>query len=388
MKRAIWRALLAVGLVLGLVTPSRAQEATLPSTPVEVAGWQFNRVDLGAWQLYYPPSLPPEIAMRSAEAIQIAVQRVPSRLGVAAPPAVFYILPSKADLDRALVEIGQQSARSISPSQNGRSVRTGSYPGVYYNGAGFRTVALALAGLGHEYTHAVQRTLARDRAIPDWFNEGLAEYFEAELPAEIDSEPPMRRLVQDGRAANEARQDSLPRISSLMTQAQWDQASATNTELPYITSRLAMEQLLLVSGPGSVVQVLNALGEGLPFEQAFAQVYGISFVAFEEIFQAYTTGPLQARFGSGLAVHAPRTTLSSRLQFVAIGLASGEAYTREYQGPGGCASAGNGTADQRGFASFIFTPTNPRCTGRWTLRLVGTQGTTATIEFEVVAPES
>lgn len=126
------------------------------------------------------------------------------------------------------------------------------------------------ATLVHEYIHAVVDDLAGGQAgrLPNWFNEGLAEYVE------------WRYLGLDGpsvglRAAlrNEDKAGQLPTLRMM------DRGMLINDpdpEASYAFSAMTVQQLLERGGAEKLLQLVRLVGSGTEFREALSQQYGLS----------------------------------------------------------------------------------------------------------------
>jgi hypothetical protein len=118
--------------------------------------------------------------------------------------------------------------------------------------------------LSHELTHAIVSTLAGSEA-PAWLHEGLAGVFEQSGPAdelEFLSRTPSR----------------LP-LSALMQS--FSVLPDDSVSLAYALSAAAVKRLIDLRGASSVVSLLRALREGVPFENAFQAQSGMRFQDFD-----------------------------------------------------------------------------------------------------------
>ena len=112
--------------------------------------------------------------------------------------------------------------------------------------------------LAHEYVHSIVFALAR-RRVPAWFNEGLAAALETDRPP--DAPPVMLRL------------GSLERS--------FQNLSGRDARAAYEFSAAAVQRLLEESGGFTLVTLLGDVGDGVPFEQAFAHRTGRTLAEFE-----------------------------------------------------------------------------------------------------------
>ena len=120
--------------------------------------------------------------------------------------------------------------------------------------------------LAHEYVHAVVASLAGHN-VPVWLNEGLATSFEP-----------------DGAAFGEqvlARVNGRPRLDQL--EESFSGLTSTQALVAYAFSVLAVKRMLQFRGPSSIVLLLQDLGQGVPFVEAFHQRMGMTYDEFQSM---------------------------------------------------------------------------------------------------------
>jgi len=109
--------------------------------------------------------------------------------------------------------------------------------------------------LFHEYTHALVHDLTP--SCPLWINEGLAEYFSARYPKAIGQVIPLTQLAKD-----------FPFRDSRMV------------ALAYLESYSAVSFLISKFGMYRIRELLEALGKGSDFPEAFETVFLIRYEKF------------------------------------------------------------------------------------------------------------
>jgi tetratricopeptide (TPR) repeat protein len=114
----------------------------------------------------------------------------------------------------------------------------------------FRTV------LYHEYTHALVFTLTGGR-VPLWLNEGLAEYFSRDYPVQTGQVIPLQRL-----------------------ETSFNGLSRRQVPLAYHESYSAVRHLIDRYGLYYLKDILERVGEGENFRNAFFSVFGMEYDSF------------------------------------------------------------------------------------------------------------
>ena len=117
--------------------------------------------------------------------------------------------------------------------------------------------------LGHEFTHAVVRTLAA-RNVPTWLNEGLAAALES------------NDLAWANKLADKTRAVPLRALESGFSRFNGDQAV-----LAYAASARAVRRLLDEGGGFAVANLLRDLGEGISLDAAFLHRFQRPFAEFQ-----------------------------------------------------------------------------------------------------------
>jgi tetratricopeptide (TPR) repeat protein len=106
--------------------------------------------------------------------------------------------------------------------------------------------------LGHEYAHALVRTLAA-RNVPTWLNEGIATVFESD-----DLDWAQKRIRDAGQPMS---------LETLRTS--FGRLTGTQAQVAYATSALAVRRMLDEAGGFAIANLLRDLGEGVNFDAAF-----------------------------------------------------------------------------------------------------------------------
>jgi hypothetical protein len=119
--------------------------------------------------------------------------------------------------------------------------------------------------LTHEFTHALVHGIA-GTGVPFWLDEGLAVRFEGSDPA--------RRRAQVRAATTLV---PLPRL-----ERSFGNLSAGEASLAYAQSAVAVQQMFELAGAPAIVSLLEAVGGGTPFPEAFERTMLLSYTAFQK----------------------------------------------------------------------------------------------------------
>lgn len=130
--------------------------------------------------------------------------------------------------------------------------------------------------LAHEYTHFVVTARSRN-AVPIWFHEGVAKYFERRWRGPAGGALPpglehlLRRAVEKGHLVTF--DEMHPSMAKLPTQ---ERASLAFAEV-----FTAVEFLERSAGPGAITRAIDRMAAGTDDRRAVGQVFGASFGEFE-----------------------------------------------------------------------------------------------------------
>ena len=127
--------------------------------------------------------------------------------------------------------------------------------------------------LFHEYSHAVVFGISRGRTVPRWLNEGIAGYFE-----NLDNENRRRYPHEWIRSG----QKLIP-LSEL--HGSFMGFSDLQARMAYDESYAAVKELVDRYGLYSIQQLLNDLGSGIEFSEAFQNVFMVSYDTFQSEWQ-------------------------------------------------------------------------------------------------------
>jgi hypothetical protein len=125
--------------------------------------------------------------------------------------------------------------------------------------------------LGHEFTHALVRSLA-PRGIPVWLDEGLAVQFEGSSIA------PKQEQVRRAGA----------RVPLARLERSFAGLSTADAVLAYAESAVAVQMMLDEAGPSAIVNLLIEVAAGTPFSEAFERQMGLRYADFQ---RRVTTAP-------------------------------------------------------------------------------------------------
>jgi hypothetical protein len=146
--------------------------------------------------------------------------------------------------------------------------------------------------LAHELVHVMIRDVAgRDAALPAWFEEGLATVIQREDAMPPDTDALLARsLVANGVVS----------LDQLATIPDWHRTFSRVGRAQYAVAADAVRELEARIGNDGVVSLLDAVGKGARFEDAYAQLGDGTFAEFTAAFRD------DRSHHAGLAVSAGR----------------------------------------------------------------------------------
>ena len=142
----------------------------------------------------------------------------------------------------------------------------------------------------HEYSHRIIEQIAGISAQINfkWFDEGLAEY---EGMRALAVQSPVTVAMQRDERINPVvsafQNGALLRLKDITSEEQRRQLSGSKRDLAYLESYVAMDYLVRQHGIAQVKNVLNLVGKGQSFSDAFQKVYAITVDEFEKEFLTF-----------------------------------------------------------------------------------------------------
>ncbi len=218
------------------------------------AEWDFVRVETAFFRIDFDDSVADATVHFVADALDDAYRDVGAKLGVFPEDPATAVLYPDADF-HALTQT--------------RDWTRGVFDG---------RIKVPLAGLEsndpelpyvlrHEYTHAVIAGLSKGHC-PAWLNEGLAMWAEETVDE--------RRMWAEDRLLG----GTVVPLDNL--RSSFSRMSNAGAEAAYAQSYITVASLIDTYGVDAVVELLEQLGVGTPFDGAFRTVIGRDFESFED----------------------------------------------------------------------------------------------------------
>lgn len=215
--------------------------------------------------------------------------------------------------------------------------------------------------LRHELTHALVREITRTGEFPAWFDEGLATLEQDTVPgAEVGS-------LEEWYAGRALLESGGVTLGQLASAADWSRQSAALGGRNYFTAASAVRALIDDIGRPSLLRLLERVGGGERFSEAFGAVAGRSLETFERGLPRKMAERLPPRI-------VPRSATDGIVQWTALGFVPGSDAVVTIEGLGYRVSYAV-TVDELGMFTGTLGPPAPA--GTYTLRAEG-RGASAT----------
>jgi hypothetical protein len=312
---------------------------------VDVSGLLFALDGSGLADVYTEPTITGSDASTFVAQVDQDVVRIQGDYGrtYATRPRVFFLRTSAtyANALQAIFEYDADQARELSITTAGLYLRAPN--AVLIDWSKVRGVT-PLTAARHELTHMMEQQIAGDAFIPAWFNEGSARLEELTTP-----ESAYLAMLSQYGAASMAATGTLFTLADLRSQGTWNARPGLAGAFQYHAASQAVRQLRDRIGMSGTLRILDAMGAGLSFEQAYAFVAGEPIDGFAASFAARTRALAPAY--PGIAT-APDTVVGPGLSIMFYGFPSGSQISYSVSGPG---SSSNSTfVSQFGtYSSFL-----------------------------------
>jgi len=229
--------------------------------------------------LYIESGIPAADADRIAVAVDADVLQVQRTYGrrFAARPQV-YVFANRGSYSRGV---------EIMLDKQEPTLATAHAAGVALGRAGLVAVDWAAVGIEnpltayrHELTHVMIGQIARPTAanpVPTWLNEGSALLEEFTLPGKE-----WQQIRHRTAAASMVAARNYFALHSLRASEGWGGRIGSIAALAYYEAAAAVEILRQDIGVAGVIRILELMGQGQKFDQAFLEVAGVPAASFED----------------------------------------------------------------------------------------------------------
>lgn len=139
----------------------------------------------------------------------------------------------------------------------------------------------------HEYTHAIQHAAlsgAPSHKLPRWLLEGMASYSQAAVEGISSFDLYKSERTREIGGLNE----SVEWLESFLAPtgsdwSHWNKYTGNDSWRIYDVGFMATEALVALRGPNTVMSLYTKVGSGQTFDQAFNELYGISWAEAHKI---------------------------------------------------------------------------------------------------------
>jgi hypothetical protein len=367
LRRALGVALLF--LAAGVMPPAVHGQGVVETAPIVIEGVQLRQVLGRAAPLYVTRGVSDEKMRWMADAIDVALTEVPRITGLPLPQSrlEFYLFEDPQELVSVSGQILRSPGPRVSPECFALAVAATPRRGIYCQADGWESASEALDYVSHELTHQVQQgDSGQRRGLAQWFNEGLAEYVQAQVTAKHAPNYAARdRWRREAQVASAIHNSRLVRLRDLNTNQRWQQAAGSGwAGLIYSESSLVIAYLVDTYGLPAVVDVVQRTGGPIPFDAVFQEVFGVGVDAAERDARAALEADLLVRYPVGLSAFQSEGPAGGVFHYAIVGFQPQVWLEKDYRDESGAASASSGGARARpepqrtdwfGFAAWSWT---------------------------------
>lgn len=351
------------------------------ATTRTINGVAFTLRQAGLADVLAGPDTSPIDAWALLAIADVVVPRLEQWFGrpFAATPSI-YVFPTAesfiANLQKVFGHTYDQAQRA---AENEISIFVPGGPGVVVNaeavGRERGTIEIALR---HELSHLMAHQLTRgSAALPAWLDDGLAE-----LQTEQPPKQQWHALTSRYTAASMAATDTLFTLEELTSRAIWNARSGRSFVSQHYPATEAARFLVGDLGAAGVVRILELLGAGQSFDDAYRAVAGKGFDSFTAAYPQRIKA-LAPSF-PGIAT-APDTPFGEGVSIILYGFAPGTFFTITLTDPAGERENDFGVTNAYGTGRFFIAPSAPP--GRYVITVDGERaGARVTVSVTTTKP--
>ena len=231
--------------------------------------------------VFFSDEVHPALAVDVQDRLALASAQIEEVIGEPLGPVPdVYMVGNRVTLDilsqATLVDLGWEGGYYRSYSFK---------PGIYMLADKLRTGLESI--VVHEYLHHVVEEIAGGESLPNWLNEGLAEFYEHELGLER-SRPnafKLRLLRSANNAQSAAVSGTLFPLASLESNREWNNRSDPNEiNLQYDQAYMVIRFMNESFGASSPFDALREIAAGADLPAALVSITGLTYEDFESRF--------------------------------------------------------------------------------------------------------
>jgi hypothetical protein len=329
--------LLAAILVIFLLCPARLATAQVTEAPATaqtapgqapvVGGMALEASTAAGWPVYSDLAVPREVLAEASSVFERALAEVPRLTGLPPfrTPLAVFLLADRERFRLALAELAQVPVELLGPTISGYAVERGGTMLIFLTSDTVVRPEDATYEFTHELAHLAVREASGGRAVPQWFNEGYAEWvsrapLHQRFPTEAATQDALDRAVVASALLS---RDALLPWSDLVNRARFTQAGREGlVTLSYGQSTLFINWLAERHGRAALAAFLLEIGRGSLATEAFGSAFGPFFPQAEAF--AGSVAHLPAEYGQGLHRLTPEIVPGGRVSFAVVGAQPGE----------------------------------------------------------------
>jgi hypothetical protein len=288
MQRLVATATLVVLLSLPAMIASSTVAIAAPAREEEPP--DTRTVQLGAVAVHFDSSIAEPIETTSLAALKSSLETVPRITGLApfSTPIEVFVRDGHDRFREALVEKAGVPIALVAEEVSGYAIERNGIMLLFFTAEGLDREEIATLAFGHELAHLAVREATQRRPVPQWLNEGYAQWTSYELLGEVNEPTAGTFQAIDRAVVSSAIHSDVGLLpwASLVTRSRFSRAGTEGwVELAYGQSTLFVDWLADTYGRASLARFLLRLGEGTTATPAFSQTFG-PFAPVEQEFRA------------------------------------------------------------------------------------------------------
>jgi hypothetical protein len=352
----VWLAAAVVGAESTGTVHAVAQGVVQVDGPV-VGGAALTTTMVAGWPVHYDRDVPPSALATANAGFEAALQAVSRVTGLPpfGTPLVVYVLADQHRFRAALQEIGGVRTDLVGLDIGGYTIERDGTMLIFFPYQVVDDPLSATVGFAHELAHLAVREASARRPVPQWFNEGFAQWASYRVLAEVDPIQADELLGVDRAIVASALHNEVGLLpwATLVTRTRFSRSGTEGwAGLAYGQGTLFVDWLGRRHGVGTLGTFLQRIGSGAGATEAFSAAFG-PFGPEEAAFRA-SLESLKAEFRPGLRRVTRELRPGRPVLYALVGGRAGEQIAAETFVDGALARQYGAQLDPAGFGVVGF----------------------------------
>lgn len=372
-----WRGVIAVVLLLAAVSPSSptiaiAEEQPESTAPI-IGGIPLQSALAGSWPVHFDEQVEFSVRAQAISALEEARDIVPGIAGLPpiTTPLQVHVLADQARFRQAIAELGGVRSQLLGPQVTGYAIERAGTTLIFLSGGSVSTRTEATIIVSHELAHVAINQVIAGHSLPQWANEGYAEWI-SRVALEQWSPEDAATLAAADRAviasALRTRRALIP-LADLAGRTRFGRSGADGlSALAFAQSKQFIGFLIERHGTAGIERYLHAIGQGVRHPRAFDITLGSLDVNQGEF--VASLAELAPRFPVGLHVLSPTPRAGQFLLLAVVGGEPGEMATIEISSDGLLEVEAESVLDAAGYLLLGLSPQSTSAPGLRHIRVV------------------